>query len=362
MILRHIFLFAWVLFFSVSVSAANVANLYTASVQLPARLNESDLLNQAFNQAVDKVLFRVSGQKASIGSDVLASAHKSARGWVAQHRIQDLPDLVEFDGELQTARQVNVSFYSESINRFLYANGLAVWGSNRPSILLWLVQEKDGVRTVSGARQPSAELGQMFAYGKELGLPTYAPLQDRVDANALSAGALWGFFEDDILQASERYQTDVVFAVRMGQYGNAVNVDGVLFAPGAVPQRLSVNAPSEAVANEMIVEQLAEALSNRYASVRSAGSAQSLPVKVTGVNTYQALQNVKQYLDKVGVVRESRIQLIEGDSVELLLELDGSVDKFRNSVALNSMLLPKSLSALDPDANRVEMFEYKGSN
>ena len=362
MILRHIFLFAWVVFFSASASAVTVSNLYNASIQLPARLSESDLLNQAFSQSIDDVLFRVSGQPASIDQDVLAAAHRNARAWVAQHTIQDLPDLVEFDGELQTARQVNVSFYSESINRFLYDNGLSVWGSNRPSILIWLVQEERGVRSVSGAREPSAELSELFTNSQQLGLPTYAPLQDNVDKRALSSGALWGFFEEDILQASQRYQTDVVFAIRMSEYGNSVNVDGALFSPGMAPQRISVNQPTESEALKGITDQLAEALSKRYASVRSAGNSQALAVKVSGVNTYKALQNLKRYLDTVGVVRESHIQQIEGDNVEFLLQLDGSVDKFKNSVALNTMLSPTQLNALDPDANRVEMFEYKGSN
>ncbi|RDL43833.1 DUF2066 domain-containing protein [Marinomonas piezotolerans] len=360
MILRHIFLFTWLFFGSMSLHAVTVANLYSASVQLPARLDEPSLLKQAFNQAVDEVLVRVSGQAESLDGRVLEAAHENVSGWVAQHTVTTLPNLVEFDGEIETAKQVNVSFYRESINRFLFSNNLPVWGSNRPSILVWLVQDTAGVREMAGAKQPSNALSNFFVQSKKLGLPTYAPLIDDHDKQALGSSALWGFFEEDILSASQRYQTDVVFAMRMGQYGTNITVDGVLLIPTVGVQRISLTGAEESLVMKQVSEQLALLLSQRYASIRSPGSSKQFAIRVSGVENYSALERLKNYLISVGVVREAHVTQIQSDIVEFSLQLDGTIEIFKNSIALNSVLSPVSLSALDPDANRVEMFQYKG--
>ncbi|MCO4785818.1 DUF2066 domain-containing protein [Marinomonas atlantica] len=351
--------FVWLLLLSSMGHAVQVSNLYSSIVQVPASLDDQQLLNRAFVQAIDDVLLRVSGKSDDLSSQVLAKAHRSVAGWVAQHSVQDVVETILGSDGPEAAKEVNVTFYKESVDRFLLDQGLPVWGSNRPSILVWLIEENSGSRKMFGANHPSAALSELFDGAKLHGLPVYAPLVDSVDKNALDSSALWGFFEEDILNASERYQTDIVLAIRVSQYRGEAVVESMLLAPNQSSRLVSVTNASKRKAMQEILLKLSALLSDRYASIRLATPNQ-LYVKVNGVNDYQAMSSLKNYLGSIGVVKQWQLSSVVGDQVEFNVSLNGTESKLRNSVALSSMLAALPVDPLEYNANRVINYQYTG--
>lgn len=356
--MKRIFL-VWIVLLSSLSHAVQVSNLYSSVVQVPASLDDQQLLNRAFNQAIDDVLVRVSGQSNDLSERVLNKAHSAAASWVAQHSVKDIVETVPGPDGPEAAKEVTVTFYKESVDRFLFDASLPVWGSNRPSILVWLIEENNGARQMFGANNPSTALSELFDGAKHYGLPVYAPLVDNIDRSALDSSALWGFFEDDILNASARYQTDVVLAVRMSQErGNAV-VESMLLSPNQSSRLISVTSPTKREAMHDVLLRLSAILSDRYASVRLAAP-NEMYVKIDGVSDYQSMSSLKKYLSSIGVVKQLQLNSIVAGQVEFNLFLNGTEEKFRNSVALNSILASLPVSPLDPDANRVVKYQYTG--
>lgn len=337
--------FVWLLLLSSMGHAVQVSNLYSSVVQVPASSGDKQLLNQAFNQAIDDVLLRVSGQPDKLSSAVLAKAHENSASWVMQHSV--------------VGSTVNVSFYKESVDRFLFDQGLPVWGSNRPSILVWLIEESSGSRKMFGANQPSTALSELFDGAKLHGLPVYAPLVDSVDREVLDSSALWGFFEEDILKASERYQTDVVLAVRISQYRGEAVVDSMLLSPNQSARLLSVTSATKQEAMREVLLKVSAMLSDRYASTRLANP-NELYVKVNGVSDYRAMSSLKNYLSSIDVVKQLQLSSIVDGQVEFNMSLNGTEEKFKNSVALNSLLAALPVSPLDYDASHVIKYQYTG--
>ena len=351
--------FVWLLLLSSMGHAVQVSNLYSSVVQVPANLEDQALLNRAFADAIDNVLLRVSGQPNDLSSQILTKAHRSAAGWVAQHSIRDVVETVQGDNGPEAAKEVNVTFYKESVDRFLFDQGLPVWGSNRPSILLWLIEESSGSRKMFGANQPSTALSELFDGAKLHGLPVYAPLVDSVDREVLDSSALWGFFEEDILKASERYQTDVVLAVRISQYRGEAVVDSMLLSPNQSARLLSVTGATKQEAMREVLLKVSAMLSDRYASTRLANP-NELYVKVNGVSDYRAMSSLKNYLSSIDVVKQLQLSSIVGGQVEFNVSLNGTEEKFKNSVALNSLLAALPVSPLDYDASHVIKYQYTG--
>lgn len=343
----RIFLILFSVFYVSFASAVPVKDLYRASIELPATDSEEQMLNDAFAQAVQQVLVRVCGDQAAITGDVLAEAQKAAPTWVAQHSVVSLSDLLPSNGGLVAGKQVNVVFYHESIDQFLSKHGLPVWGDNRPSVLIWAVDEKNGQRVLSGAKAPSELLNDIASSAAKAGVPVYAPLVDSVDSSVISSSDVWGFFEDTIKAASERYQTDAVAALRVSQYADSVS-GSLLVMVGKESTRFSLSGSNLQELVDQASADLAKTLSARYAAVRSNASQSRLKVQVSGVSNYPELHKVQQYLESIGVVRDVYVVDAGNNLVTFSVAINGDKQKLLDSISLSSMLqadtIPKPIT------------------
>lgn len=356
----RIFLLLISVFCTSLANAVPVQGLYSAEINLPATQSEAKMLNDAFSLAAEDVLIKVSGDKNAISGALLAQAKKSASTWVAQHSVASLSELLPSEDGLVPGKKVKVAFYQESIDRFLSQNNLPVWGDNRPSVLVWLVSENNGVRTLSGSRAPSDALNQFAHSASVMGVPVYAPLFDEVDQKNLSVSDVWGFFEDSILSASKRYQTDSVVALRVSNYAGQMGGNLLVLLKNGETERFSLHGDSlEGVIDQASVY-LAKVFSSRYASVRNGGSASRLNIQVVGVTNYAIMSKVQSYLESIGLVRDVMLVQVDGEKVEFSVEIDGDKQKLFNSISLSRLLIDAPLNALDPDANRVVSYQYGG--
>ncbi len=93
-------------------------------------------------------------------------------------------------------------------------------------------------RTASGVQSPSVILNEIAKNALVQGLALYAPLQDELDRSSLSAPSLWGLFEDPIINASQRYQTDVVGVFKVTELPSSYEGTLMLLLPTEAPIRL----------------------------------------------------------------------------------------------------------------------------
>jgi len=356
----RIFLLLISVFCISSVNAVSIKGLYNAEINLPVSQSEAKMLNEAFGLAAEEVLIKVSGDKNAITGDLLKEVKKKASTWVAQHSVSSLSELMASDDGLVPGKQVKVTFYQESIDGFLSQNNLPVWGDNRPSVLIWLVNENNGVRALSGSRAPSTVLSEFALSTSKLGVPIYAPLLDDVDQKNISASDVWGFFEDSISDASRRYQTDAVAALRVSSYAGHIGGSLLVLLKNGERERFVLNGDTTTEIIEQAGTNLAKVFSSRYASVRNNAAASKLSVQVAGIRSYSAMNKVQSYLESIGVVRDVALVEVYGEKVEFSVEIDGDKQKLFNSISLSKLLISAPLNALDPDANRVASYQYSG--
>lgn len=358
----RIFLLLISVFCISSANAVPVQGLYSAEINLPVTQSESQMLSEAFSLAAEHVLIKVSGDKDAISGDLLVQAKKQASTWVAQHSIASLSELLPFDGGFVPGKKIKVAFYQESIDGFLSQNNLPVWGDNRPSVLVWLVTEKNGVRALSGSRAPSEALSQFAQSASVIGVPIYAPLFDEVDQKNLAVSDVWGFFEDRIQAASKRYQTDSVVALKVSDFAGQNEGSALVLLKNGETERFSLQGETLNDVVDQAGTRLAKVFSSRYASVRNSGSASKLNIQVVGVTNYAIMNKVQSYLESIGLVRDISLVQVEGEKIEFAVVIDGDKQKLFNSISLSRLLINAPLNALDPDANRVVSYQYGGVN
>ncbi|TYL48165.1 DUF2066 domain-containing protein [Marinomonas sp. IMCC 4694] len=356
----HIFIFLIGFFWIPLVGAIAIPDLYSADIKLPVAASEAQMLNEAFGLAVEAVLVKVSGDKGAIVGKVLNQAKKNAPTWVAQHSIASLSDLLPSPEGGVPGKQVKVTFYQTSIDQFLSDNNLPVWGQERPSVLIWLAAEINGVRVLSGSNAPSVILNEFAQSASELGVPIYAPLLDEVDKNSLAVADVWGFFGETIAKASRRYQTDAVAALRVSDFSGQVSGNLLVLLSTGESVRFALMGQTHKEIVEQASVKLAKLFSSKYASVRNGYSANALTLQITGVTGYGIMRNVQSYLESISVVRDVLLVQVGDEKIEFLIEIDGDKQKLFNSISLSALLKKIPINALDPDANRVVKYQYSG--
>ncbi|GAB3478071.1 DUF2066 domain-containing protein [Marinomonas epiphytica] len=343
-------------FLSISLAqAVPVQGLYSAQITLPSQTSEQRLLQQAFQAAAKQVLTKVSGRSQDISGQVLSQASQQAASWVAQHSIIDLSDLLQQGDELVPGKQVNVTFYRSSIDGFLTANGLPIWGEDRPSVLVWLVVEDESGRNLYGANQPSERLNQLAQTVTSYGVPIYAPLLDRVDKAAISSADIWGGFEETIAAASRRYQTDAVLTVRLTDYQANKGLSQTLFLADQSQTERYQGEQLEPLITQLAIG-IAEALSNRYASVKNADFTNQVKIRVAGINAFGELDKIQSYFTSMTLVQQAQLTAVMDEQADFLLTINGQKEKLMNTIALNATLIP----ALEPSFP-AEMEQAKSS-
>ena len=173
----------------------------------------------------------------------------------------------DIDGKKQQVLWMR--FDEGAISKLLHDNQMPVWGRTRPATLLWLVVDDRRKRTlISNDKQAKARL-IIEQQAKLRGLPLRLPLYDLTDRANLSVSDIWGNFEEAILRASSRYQTEAVLVGRVYRTSSN-NWDGrwTLYTEGR-QQSWQTSGESLEVALLPGVSQTTGILAQHYAQVDS---------------------------------------------------------------------------------------------
>jgi len=203
------------LFTSVDVYSVEVKNLYNAKVEVNSQTNSER--KRALQQAMGAVLIKVGGQQALLSNTTMRKGLRNASRYLTKYRYQRNAEKLE----------LLVTFDENKINQLFEQANAPVWGSLRPQILLWLVEE-NGLRrtTVSNATKSSflnnssiqtsynlPESVDLFSTNR--GLPILMPLMDLTDVNTISTFDVWGRFAEQVKNASQRYNPESIIIVRL---------------------------------------------------------------------------------------------------------------------------------------------------
>jgi len=292
---------------------ADVVNdLYLAEV--PVASQDREEREEAVRAGLSQVLVRVTGSNQVLTSPAIETALTQPTRYVQRFRYQKQ----EVAG--QTQLRLWVRFDESVITRLLHDNQMPVWGRTRPATLVWLVVDDRRTRTlISNDSKADQARGIIEEQARLRGLPLRLPLYDLADRTNLSVTDVWGNFEEAILQASSRYQTEAVLVGRVYRASaNSWSGRWTLYSEGR-QQNWQTSGESLEVALLPGISQTTEILAQRYAQVESVLTSDQLRVKVQGVNGLPDYQRVVRYLDSLDAITQVQPQTVSEDGVVFLL-------------------------------------------
>jgi len=311
---------------SLAAQAESVSGLY--QVREPLEGQGAEARTAATAKALDTLVLRLTGDPKAAQSPALAELRKDPQQIINQVGTEAGPPesvLVEFD--------------PGSTERALRKAGLALWGSNRPSILGWWLNDSVEGSSLVGDGQASAQPLRRAAQHR--GLPLRLPLADLQEQLVANAKQLEGSDPAPLREASERYGADALLAVHAHEADGKWQGKWQLWLGDKREEGTAEGADQAALADAVML-----AVSNRLAPryVTKPGASSQLQLQVQGMNL-QRYAELSRVLEPYG----PRLQMADGKT--LTYGVTANRDQLRAQLGLAKLQeLPAEPSPAAPAA------------
>ncbi|KAF1011887.1 MAG: hypothetical protein GAK32_00549 [Pseudomonas fluorescens] len=287
--------------------------------------------DQAIQAALQTLVIRLTGDAKAADGPGLAAIRKDPQQIISQYGYDAGPP-----------ESLQVDFDPVTTDRALRDAGLALWGSNRPSILGWWLNDSTEGSALVGDGQAIAQPLRRAAQHR--GLPLRLPLGDLDEQIVATAPNLESADAAPLRAASERYGADALLAVHARQDGGQWQAKWRLWLGDKSEQGTAQGADTAAVADAVLLA-VSERLAPRFGVKAGAASGEQL-LEVQGMNLerYAALGRL---LEPFGG------QPVRVDGSRIVYRVSGSAEQLRTQLGL-AKLQEVSASDAAPQAPAVE--------
>ena len=313
--------------------AETVNNLYEAEIPVMGQSGEARA--EAIQDAFARVVVRVSGDPGLMNNPEIDQLLKRASSYVQQYRYR----MLEQEASDEADRLLWVRFDERAVNRLLRQSGVPVWGVTRPSVLVWLGEERGASRSLVSLERQGGLKSVLQNVAGDRGLPLVLPLMDVQDRNALPVSDLWGGFESDIRRASRRYLPDVILVGRLSDRGGEWWGEWSLYLPDTV-NRWQTRADSKQALAAGGLQQAADALALRFAPQQVNEQSASMRIRIHGLARLSDYALVRDYLQSLAMIEQLDLLSAEAETVSFLARIQGGRQVLERGIQLGAVLEP----------------------
>jgi len=324
--------------------AAEVKGLYSADV--PVHGQDDAERRQAVRDGLSLVLIKVSGRRETPTLPAVAAVLESPMQFVQQFRYHALPEqwqhAVDAQGQFYS-QLLRINYDGQAVNRVLRAANLPVWGRARPSALIWLAVEDWNQRSIMGAGNLPHIREVFIRQADQRGLPIILPLLDLQDQSSLGFADIWGDFQDDILQASSRYQAGGVLVGRLyRQSADEWQARWSMYQEGDVQRWVTEGLQQQQVLTEGL-DTAADIFAGRFARLPGESRDNRVAMVIHDVATLEAYARVMKYLESLDLAKDVLVEQVSVDKVTFSLTVRGELQSLEQAMVFGDTLAPKAM-------------------
>ncbi|WMS87539.1 DUF2066 domain-containing protein [Pleionea litopenaei] len=360
--MRVIFLSLVVFLFSSQIDAAAQSERFSVAVEVADRSQSAQ--QTAMIRAFREVIIRASGTRRALEAFYVQESFKKVATYIRTYEYRD----GERDPETGvTPLLLVVSFDANSVRRLLQDSAVPMWSGSIPVTLVWMAHEYQPNRQVVSSSTPNDDPVKRLieTQAKRRGLPVLFPLMDLEDEMVISVSDIWGRFADPIINASQRYGSDVVVA------GRLIEDDGqwqgrYLLKIGERQFFEDFSAETDVQVVEQLIDWLGESLCDVYCVTESYSNNNQQQLLIQDIGSYYSFRSMLNYLERLSAIRKVEVVAAKGRSVLLAVDLVGEVESLQQAISLDDKLVPVTDSATIEKAYRYISFkegiDTKGMN
>lgn len=294
---------------------------------------------RAASQAMARVLVRVTGDASVAQSSALTGYLAHAQHYVLQFGYSSTDQLiVDEAGKEWPAIALDFSFSETAVEKLLRQLQLPIWPANRPSTLVWLIEDQwpDGKVPV----RDEAAIAALRAQAAVRGLPLQFPLWDLEDQMQASPDQLWQFERESLTRASARYQPNLIL---VGRYSvtSAGELRGVWqWLDGDSTDLLDAQAGDLQQLAAPVFDRLADSLAARYAIVPGRDASGQLLMRIDQVENFAHYRDILTYLEGLDALREAQLVRVEQGQLLIALWPEADLAHLQRALELDRKLTP----------------------
>lgn len=317
---------------SLPLSAITVNGLYQTSVVVT---DESAAVRVGATQrAMQQVLVKLSGDSNIATMSGAEEIIKRAQQFVQQFRYKR---AVTTKIGVQGETELLVKFDETALNNEIRNYALPLWGQERPAVLVWMALDNAAGRNIVSMEDNPDIIELVDATAANRGIPLLFPLMDLEDTGRMNISDLWGDFEQPIVAASARYQSDAIAVGRITQGGTAGwQTQWTLYMDQQV-SRWSTQNIDVAPALKEAINLLADALAERYVNSGSSGT-ELFEIEVSNITTHDDYARTLTYLETLQSVTQVMVKSVMPEQVKFALVSHGGQDALDRAIRLGNVL------------------------
>lgn len=319
-------------------TAEQLQGLYDVELKVSSQSRRDR--RKATVEGLKTVFVRISGNHSVLEQASIKASYKKAESYLKQFSYVKRQDVESGDEQVI----IHMEFEATLIERLLREQGLPMWSSNRPTVLVWLVADGPEGRHFVGAGDERI-VAQIQAQAKRRGLAIKMPSLDLEDSVALSPNELWSLSLWSAQRAASRYQADSLLIGRMTELSNGQWIGSWVFNNAGQPSKLDSDAPKLDTFMGEGMDLVADRLAATYAIVPVKMSAQGVLMRLTGINNFADYARAVHYLEQLSAVRYANPMHVEKNEMLVHLIADGQLHQLEQSLALGKRL--KKISPLE---------------
>ena len=341
-----------------SAKAVEIKDLYVAKVAIASQSKKDQ--NRAIKQAMRSVLVKVGGHNSVLTHQGIKKQLNRSNKYVTHFRYE----------RHEQQLFLKASFDKAKINQLFVDENLPIWGSLRPQVILWLMDEQGLSRTLISESTSSSLVKTVSDFSAQRGLPIVLPLWDFLDAENLNTSDIWGRFSQPIYQTSKRYFAEAIVIVRISDHSlldeaqlnaaqgcqllcqQAISLDWSYVSATSIDETPIFSKRYDGFDRDLL---LAEALGDitddmyqRYALTTNENN--EFEIEVANVNSLSRYVEISQFLQALSSVQSIKLISAHGQVRRFSLSLLGAKQTLLSTLKLNKNL-QQQIDLFDPTFN-----------
>ncbi|RYJ61852.1 DUF2066 domain-containing protein [Pseudomonas songnenensis] len=307
--------------------AEQLRGLY--QVREPVSGQQAEERAAALQRAFDTLLLRLTGDAQVAKRQEVAALRDDPQQLISKYGYEGEHIVVDFD--------------PGTTERSLRRAGVSLWGSNRPTLLVWWLNERvEGTQLLGDGQDGAAPLRSA---AQHRGLPVRLPLADLSEQLLATPDAFGANSRQTLGDASERYDADVLLAVHAREADSAWQGEWKVWLDDEERDGKAKADSLEGLADAVLLA-VSQYLAPRY--VVAPGAASDLTVEILGADVARFAE-LDRLLEPFGG------SLLRVESDRLVYRVNASPEQLRAQLSLARLHeVPEDELPLDASQPMVE--------
>ncbi|EKD69949.1 MAG: hypothetical protein ACD_46C00690G0003 [uncultured bacterium] len=334
-------------FWAIPTLAVKVSSLYQADMPVATQLE--DARSEAVRQGFIHILVKLSGNPDIAENPLIKENVKKAEYYVQEYSYAQ-PTTTSSMYMLQ------IRYDKDDINNLLRKAGVVYWGETRPLVLVW-VTVADGTEApeIIGSEEADEWYDTFRQQGKKYGLPLIFPVMDVTDINKVSPHDVNTMNITTLKQAGMRYSPDALLIgkIEKDKNGGWKGQWRLILDENQWDWRITGNDMDMLLGDTL--NQVSHTLSKQLVVKNPGAPVSWVKLQVSHVTRGDDLDQLMQFLRQLSPVQQVELSQVDGDVVELAVQVHGNLATFQQNVNIGQRLEFKSL---DKQMNKL-VYEWK---